>query len=241
MKLPFIIGLLFLFVTEVNAQAFRRSTHYLELGIMLGSTNYSGDVAGRDIELAETNIGYGFFARYHLNTQFFLKGQVYAGTISGDDKNIKRLAWRQFRFYSPIVEASLVAEWVPYAVEHVTVTGLHTYYFSPYIFAGVGGVTARPEPEYYGPPADRDRILLGPMPEEGERKRYFFPTVPIGFGMRFNYHERLTFGIEGGWRPVFSDILDGIRKNGNPDENDWYYFFGITAAYFINEPWKPLP
>ena len=54
--------------------------------------------------------------------------------------------------------------------------------------------------------------------------------------MRADIFERLVIGLEGGWRPVFSDDLDGIRRNGNPGKGDWYYFAGVTVSFILSDP-----
>lgn len=217
----------------------KSSSHYMELGMMLGATQYSGDVAEKDIELAQTEVGFGFYYRYHIKKQFFFKGQVYFGYISGDDANSPDLKERKFKFYSPLWEVAGVVEYAPLAQERVSKTGINNYFFSPYVFAGIGGAFTRAEPEYYGSVANYDKYLKTPLPEENIVRRSFF-TVPVGAGVRFDYSERLVFGAEGGFRPVFSDKLDGISINGNPDKNDWYYFVGITASFVINQPYRPF-
>ncbi len=229
------------FVTVHAQYRYKRNTHYLEAGIMLGGTQYSGDLAESDWEVSETKFGFGGFVRYHIFKDVMVRGQLYAGYIAGDDKNSPDLKERKFRFFSPIYEGSLVMEYVPFALEHVTKTGMHNAYFSPFIFGGVGYTAAtRIEVEYYGPEDQADKWIKEPFPEQGLSKKNFL-TVPFGFGMRFDYFERFTFGLEIGWRPAFSDDLDGVSVNGNPELNDWYHFFGLTASYFINQPWKPLP
>jgi len=232
------------FPLVANAQFFykaqyKRYQHYMELGLMLGATNYSGDVAERDIELKQTDLGFGAFFRYHISQKIHVKAQYYSGSISGDDVNSPVLNGRKFRFYTRIHEIAVVGEWIPLALEHVTLTGIHNFYVSPYFFIGIGAANSKPEPEYYGLASDRAKYLRTSLPENNIVNRYFI-SMPIGMGIRFDYSERLTFGIEGGWRPVYNDNLDGISINGNPKKGDWYYFMGITASYFINEPWRPL-
>jgi len=217
----------------------RKSSHYMELGMMLGATQYSGDLAERDLELSQTEVGFGFFYRYHIHEQFFAKGQVYFGYISGDDANSPDLFERKFSFFSPLWEVAAVVEYAPLAKERVTKTGINNFFLSPYLFAGIGGAFTRAEPEYYGSIADADKYLKTPLPEEDIIRRSFF-TFPMGAGIRYDYSERFVFGAEGGFRPVFSDKLDGISINGNPDKNDWYYFVGITASFVINQPYRPF-
>jgi hypothetical protein len=243
---PLFLILLPIFLLPFAAQAqflypkkFHRYEHYKEIGLMLGATNYSGDIAQRDIELNQTQFGFGAFFRYHVTQKIHVKAQFYSGAISGDDRNSPTLSPRKFRFYTRIHEIAVIGEWVPLALEHVTLTGIHNFYVSPYAFFGIGAAHTKPEPEYYGQQSDRSKYLRTPLPENNKVSRYFL-SMPFGLGIRFDYAERLTFGIEGGWRPVFNDNLDGIRINGNPKKGDLYYFMGITASYFINEPWKPL-
>ncbi|MBU6342669.1 MAG: hypothetical protein KGS48_14335 [Bacteroidetes bacterium] len=222
-----------------RAQPFHRYLHYKEMGIMLGATNYSGDIAERDIEINQTKLGFGFFFRYHITQKLHVKAQFYSGAISGDDANSPTLNVRKFRFYGRINELTAIGEWVPLALEHVTITGIHNYYVSPFVFFGVGVAHSKPEAEYYGPASNRNLYLRTPLPENNIENRYFLST-PIGAGVRIDHSERLTFSVEGGWRPVYHDSLDGIKINGNPKKGDWYYFMGITASYYFNEPWRPF-
>ncbi|MCC6413906.1 MAG: hypothetical protein IT270_19815 [Saprospiraceae bacterium] len=215
------------------------NNHYMELGMMLGATQYSGDLAESDIELSQTEVGFGFFYRFHIRKQFFAKAQVYFGYISGDDANSPDLYERKFRFFSPLWEAAAVLEYAPLAKERVTKTGINNFFLSPYVFAGIGGAFTRAEPEYYGTVANSNNYLKTSLPEADIVRRSFC-TIPVGAGLRFDYSERLVFGAEGGFRPVFSDKLDGISINGNPDKNDWYYFVGITASFVINQPYRPF-
>jgi hypothetical protein len=55
-------------------------------------------------------------------------------------------------------------------------------------------------------------------------------------GVRADILDRLVLGAEFGWRPVFSDDIDGIRQNGNPAKGDWYYFTGLTISFILSDP-----
>ena len=62
----------------------------------------------------------------------------------------------------------------------------------------------------------------------------FQDVAQVGAGVRADISEFFVIGLEVGWRPVFSDDLDGVRYNGNPESGDWYYFAGLTTSFIIS-------
>lgn len=227
--------LLGLLATSLHAQYRRGGTeHYAELGFLFGLTNYSGDLAEAHVEMKETRPGFGAFVRYHFSPTFAIKGQVYSGYVTGDDNNstnIKRVR-RSLKFATSIFEYGAVAEYHFFAPERLNGAGTHNFHVNPYLFAGVGGAVTDAKAEYYGPEDLRDFYLKAPLPEAGLQSHFF--STPVGFGVEMDVYDRIILGAELGWRPVFSDDLDGIKRNGNPDKKDWYYFAGFTIAYILS-------
>jgi hypothetical protein len=84
-------------------------------GIVFGTTNYSGDLAAKNVQVSETHLGYGAFARYFFSTRFAMKVQLLAGAISGDDAHAKDpdVKMRSFRFGADILELAAIGEWYP--------------------------------------------------------------------------------------------------------------------------------
>lgn len=210
------------------------SYSYFEVGFLFGLTNYSGDIASSAIELSETQPGYGVYFRYHFSKNFSAKAHVYSGSISGDDSHSKTLKERSFRFSTSIVELGGVVEWKLFGRERYSSTGIHNFFITPYVFAGLGLSLADPKAEYYGDPALSEQYLRVPLPEENLKNKFLL--VPMGIGLRADVMDRLVIGLEGGWRPVFSDDLDGIHSNGNPGKGDWYYFAGVTVSFILSDP-----
>jgi OmpA-OmpF porin, OOP family len=227
MKYNFIL-ILFLFASTIPVIAQKSITGTIEGGIMFGATNYSGDVAEKRVELVETRPGFGVFARYHFTKSFSIKAHVYSGSITGDDKNTIN-AKRKYKFGTSIFEGAVVGEWTLFPKDRLTNTGVFKPIFEPYLFAGIGFTRADPKAEYYGTTPNTD--LKVPLPEDNIKTRYLL--APIGAGIRLTLSERFVLGLEGGLRPVFSDDLDGMRMNGNPGSNDWYYFTGLTASIIL--------
>jgi hypothetical protein len=224
--------LLFILLVPAVALAQRKETrNFLEVGAMLGLTSYSGDLVTGPVELNETQLGYGIFGRYHFTNKISAKVHVYSGSITGDDANSKSLQTRSIRFSTSILELGAVGEYKFLGRDRISETGLHVFHFTPYVFAGAAFVIADPEAEYYGPPERAPEL-----PEPGLTKNFI--STPVGIGLRVDYADRYILGAEGGWRPVYNDGLDGVSINGNPDNNDWYYFLGLTFSFVVNNPRK---
>jgi len=221
-----------LLLISLNLQAQKKSKdQYLECGFLFGLTNYSGDVAEKRVELSETQPGYGVFIRYNLAPKFAIKAHVYTGAIRGDDKNSPVLYDRKFKFSTNIVETAAILEFNFLGKPRFSKTGLRNLNFSPYVFIGGGITFLVADAQYYGPPEKRNDYLKVPFPEDDLPKRLFI--LPTGVGLKVNMLERFVLGLDVGWRPVFSDGLDGVKINGNPNQSDWYYFFGITTSFII--------
>jgi hypothetical protein len=228
MRLIILFISFFICVHSISAQKDRNSIW--EAGMMFGATGYSGDVSEKTITLNQVQPGYGFFLRHYFNKNFALKAHVYSGSISGDDKGTSRAA-RSYRFGSSIFEGALVGEYVFFGKDRISKTGIFRPRLNPYVFGGVGFTKSDAKAEYYGPDNMKNFYLKVPLPEEGLKSRFLL--VPVGAGVRAELLEWLVIGVEGGVRPVFSDDLDGMKINGDPGDNDWYYFGGITVSVLI--------
>lgn len=225
--LPFVLALF-----TLNSLSAQRSS-YFETGFLFGLTNYSGDMSQSIVEIGETQPGYGLYFRYHFSSHFSAKAHIYSGSISGDDANSSTLKNRKMRFSSSIIEFGAVGEWMLLGRERYSNTGIHNFFITPYVFGGLGLTYADAKAEYYGEPNSEFAPEYS-LPEEGLRNKFLL--APLGVGLRADVLERLVIGLEGGWRPVFSDDLDGVRRNGNPSKGDWYYFGGITISFILSDP-----
>ena len=210
--------------------------NYLEVGFLFGLTSYSGDLTVKTVDIDGIHPGYGAYLRYHFNNHFSTRFHLYSGTISGDDSKFIPKYVRKIRFSSSIVEMGLVGEWFIIGHARFSNTGIHRPSVSPYLFAGIGATFTSAEAEYYGPADQRNERLRVPFPEDGLDNKFIL--APTGVGLRADILERLVLGIEVGFRPVFSDDLDGIRYNSYSSKGDWYYFGGLTVSFVMGSPNK---
>ena len=105
--------------------------------------------------------------------------------------------------------------------------------FTPYLFAGLG--------------------LFGISGDVQKTEEYsnVQASIPFGAGVKYIYNPKWYISLEFGIRKTFFDYLDNISagdprdKNyqyGNPNDNDNYYFLGITLTRtFYNIPCPTNP
>lgn len=111
-----------------------------------------------------------------------------------------------------VIEEKYNSTWSPYAY-----TGAGVSYFSPTVDGLVGaegGIAPELLDGYYS------KIHL---------------TVPAGIGLRWDFAKQFAVGIEGGIRYAFSDYIDGISDSRDPQNNDWYYVYGINFRFKLGK------
>jgi opacity protein-like surface antigen len=184
----------------------------VEVGILLGQTNYVGDMT--ESRFQEMNFAAGLMLRYNPNYNFSLRGNIFYGKISGADKNFsnEELRKRNLDFTSPLLELSGQLEWNILGFDALGTKGKKG--FSPYVFAGLGIFKFNPKTKLNG-----NWVELQPLGTEGQgttplqaRKKYALTQVslPFGMGIKFRLAPRFVVGIEYGMRFTFTDYLDDV-------------------------------
>lgn len=206
---PYLIVFLLALSTTVNAQKW-------EAGIMLGASNYSGDLSHQPIVLEETNFAYGVLLRYNWTSKYTLKANFYNGQISGSDANAdsERLRNRNLHFKSHVWDFSAQVE---YNILGFDITSKHER-FSPYIFAGISVFNFDPQAEIEID-GEMEWVRLQPLGTEGQgttryndREKYALTqiAIPFGFGVKQAIGKHWVIGAEFGWRKTFTDYLDDV-------------------------------
>lgn len=225
---------IFFAVAFIFLNFFSTAQNY-EFGIFAGTSNYQGDLADGIYVWKETQPAGGLLIRYSPLNYLSFKMAFTAGKLLGNDKNSKNADIRD-RGYS---FTSNIREFAAFTELHLPRFGSSTYgifkaRFSPFVFIGVGITTLNGEPK-----APKDAVPY-PFPEFNAQKKFI--CMPFGGGVKLRFAESFATSVEWGTRTVFSDYLDGISKNGNPNANDWYMFGGITLTYYIdggdNNPYR---
>lgn len=236
-----------------------------EIGVVFGTSNYSGDLSERRVEPLESNMANGIYVRKKMSDHFGLKMQFARLVISGDDANSTEesgLWQRNLSFRSDVYEIGAIVEWMPLKMKSEETQ------FLPYFFTGLAGFYFNPQAEMNG------RIYnLQHYQTEGVDYSLYQIAIPFGAGMKMNLRNRGSLGLEFGWRKTFTDYLDDVSDSyrqdlrqldnnlaaqlsyrgtegnvgdapnypnggtprGNPKKKDWYVMFGLTLGINIGQ------
>lgn len=222
MKLKYLLFVLFLLPVCLSSQ------EKLEAGLFLGESSYGGDLVEPNIFFGKgTNLGFGLLGRYHISESFALRGNLFFGKMTGDDRNYADdlfRAERNINFESPLTEISILAEFEPFGKKRYQEDGTFKKILSPYFFIGLGAGFINPETDY------SKSNVNGVTEDQNADVSNTQITIPLGAGLRYDLSQKVNIGLELGLRPTFTDYLDGVSMAGNPDRNDWYLFGGLVLT-----------
>lgn len=206
-----------------------------DIGIWGGTSSYWGDV--REVPpIQGFNFNLGGYFRYNFNKRVAMRMMFLTGKFAADGI-IEDVPWT---FNKNVQDFTIQAEinYLKY------VLGEKKTPFTPYITAGLG-VMYFP---YQIDPAE----LAAVNPEHTKgiaviEESVMTPSIPLGFGVKFNLGMRLGFGIEYQVRKILSDKLDDLDDPlafRNDDDvlitytdlvhnNDWPGYLGVHLTYKI--------
>ena len=139
---------------------------------------------------------------------------------------------RNFNFRTPVTEVS--------ALLVRNITGLipneaGIINFSPYVFAGLSYSFLKIKRDWnnfdYSHFAGEEAVLNGLNEDINHKIPNGVFSIPIGFGVRYGITEKLSFTLEGTYRILDTDYLDGFSKAANPDKNDHYHTLMAGLIY----------
>jgi OmpA-OmpF porin, OOP family len=216
---------------ELTQKEFDRIKHkQWEIGLLAGSSVYTGDVHCEKFFLKAVNPGGGLYARYYFNDNISSRLNFQYAKITGNDSNYgSDHTGRNFNFTSGIFDANVTLEWEPFGHRRYRGTALDFHrILSPYVNLGVGGLYSKPKVNFNeaNTNANAANIALDQL-----NKNYFHLVVPFGGGIRYDLTNRITLGAEGDFRMTFNDYVDGVSYAGNSKRNDWYYTANLLLGY----------
>jgi len=191
---------------------------FWEVGVMLGGSAYDGDLTPGLIDMKQINPAGGVIVRANISKYVTIKGNVYDGTISGDDKdatNPKNLN-RNLSFTSNILDIGINCE---YNLTGFVANDRHNS-TSPYLFAGLAVFSF--DPRAYDNVSGQ-WVRLQPLGTEGQNtaryndnghNKYALTqiSIPFGIGLKHNFSRNWNLGLEFGLRKTFTDYLDDVSN-----------------------------
>jgi len=197
-----LIGSLFFIYSFQVAQ-----TQNLHVGLRAGFSNYQGDLQDKRLSFRQSRAALSLGLRYDLSSRFITRGFVSFAKLAAADSNNRNtsLQARNLSFQTNIWEGELGIQY--------QIRDLNDYWWTPYVFAGVGFFHYKP----YAYDNLDNKVFLQPLSTEGQGfvagekpyKLYQF-AIPVGVGAEYALNEDMRVGLEVGYRFVFSDYLDDV-------------------------------
>jgi hypothetical protein len=201
-----------------------------EVGISVGPMNSLTDIGGRrgngprglkDLNLKNTSLSGGAFARVVYKNAFAIRVEANVGRVKGSDSvlaDVKSSAFdrynRNLSFRSNIFEVNVLGELYPLTLFGTQGSVYYPGVISPYVVLGVGLFHFNPQAKL-----NSKWIDLQPLRTEGEgfaeypdRKVYHRTqlSIPLGFGGRYQASEKINLSMEFLFRKLFTDYLDDV-------------------------------
>jgi hypothetical protein len=204
---------LFLFVVLF---AFEGRPQVSEVGLCGGVSFYMGDLNPKGVFMGSRPAG-GLIYRYNINPRFAFKAVALFGSLQAEDAKTGTPE-RNLSFRSPLSELSAQME----------LNFLRLYnekganFFTPYIYLGVGIFSFNPQTSFGGkwydlqPLGTEGQGLKGTDPVTGVNYDNIKPykltnfAIPFGLGVRFNFLQYYSAGLEWGFRKTFTDYIDDV-------------------------------
>lgn len=179
-----------------------------EIGLLLGGSNYFGDLAP-EIKLKETKFSAGVFFKQNHNKFFSSRYQFAYARIAASDKNFRANEYRNLSFFSNIFELGYNAEYnfVPFGMNVLEKNS------STFVFAGFNMFFFNPKTRLL----NGDKVALRDFGTEGQvldsKRKYSLiqPSVTLGLGYKVNISDKWVLGTELGFRKTFTDYLDDTK------------------------------
>ena len=204
-----------------------------EVGYTLGGMNYIGDLNNQSM-LGRPHLAMGGFYRLNFDERWSLRFDIdYGHVYGGDPDYIER---RNLSFKSFIFEGSMRVEFnfFPFSMRD------DHFFWTPYIFGGVGFFAFNPKGRYTDPLSDESQwVDLQPLNTEGQgtplapdRKVYTLKQLSMPFGVGVKYHpsKSLTLSAEYGFRKTWTDYIDDVSTTYVDNHELEYYSGAVSAA-----------
>lgn len=184
------------------------SAQYSEAGILLGVSNYKGELSEHLFNKDFIHFAIGGFYRHNWNRHWSYQLELNYGRISGDDALAQNgyERNRNLSFYSDLLEFSPLIEFNFFPYE----TGNSEFPFTPYLFTGLSVFHFNPKTELNGTVYE-----LQPLGTEGQGLdgsdlyNRIAMALPIGGGIKINLGH-FGLGLEVGARRAYTDYLDDV-------------------------------
>jgi len=231
MKYIKIAMLTFLFSTTLQAQFFNEIKSLDEFGIFIGGVNYIGDI-GRETYIAPNNLAIGLIYRRKINARISFRTTAGYYKIKDDDSKSSNETRniRGAEFTNEIKELAIGLELNLWKYDHEDARKKYTpYLVTELAFISYNVVNSEISKEVYN---YNKKISI---------------IIPLGLGIKSKIAKNTSLAFEARAQYTFVDDLDYNNTKikslqfGNPDNNDWYFFTGVSISHSFGRTRCVLP
>lgn len=212
-----------------------------EVGIGIGGANYTGELAP-NYRILNNQPALTAFYRRDMSSAITLRAglmgshrivddNTFADAVYEEDRPYHE--WRNAELRLSLLELSAVME---YNFLDYRSRGVRPR-LSPYLFAGVAGLLYNHKLTSENPAVNEKNYDTG-----------LTVAIPFGVGVKYALSRHWNLGLEFGARKLFTDKLDALAEDfgdeayvANPNDNDWYYYNGISISYTFYRTNCPSP
>jgi hypothetical protein len=226
----YVATLFFVVILVVSNRPIKAQT--FEIGAAAGGAGYLGDL-NQNNPLKISGISAGAFVKMNLDRNWVLGAHYYYGQIRGNDANSSNEYFkkRNLNFLTPLNEVTIQVDFN--FLDYFSGGGFKT--FTPYIYAGLGGVIFNPKATY-----GDETYALRFYATEGQTKAYknFTVSIPYGAGFKMRLKDAWGLTTNVGYRSVNTDYLDDVSKN-YPGPGAWDGRKNEQESYLLSDPTDP--
>ncbi len=184
---------------------------YGELGLLLGTTNYLGDLVPPRQFFLGTNPSIGASFQFNFSDRLSVRTHILYGQLSGNDYNSTFDSGRKQRnldFTTNLLEFAILGQ-----LNLLPFHPKRTYRpITPYGFVGVAVFHFNPYTTYQG-----EQVFLQPLGTNAQgiagypaKYALWEISIPAGLGVKFCLTNRINLTVEFGIRKTFTDYLDDV-------------------------------
>ncbi|HJS53728.1 MAG TPA: DUF6089 family protein [Chitinophagaceae bacterium] len=207
-----------------------------EIGVHGGVFVYQGDLTPNDIGAFNTmKPGFGISGARNLDGRYAVRLQLLQGWLKGDDATYENPAWRRqrnFNFKTPVTELSLL---LARNIIRLKPNDAGIINFVPYVFGGISYSFLNIKRDWseldYNHFAGETAIIDGLNDDINHSLSKGIFSIPLGVGVRYGISQKISFTLEGTYRIINTDYLDGFSHAANPDMNDHYHTLMAGLIY----------
>ncbi len=199
-KIIIFLSIAFIFNKTANAQQ-----PVPEIGIVGGGAGYIGDL-NQDNLLKLSGTSLGAYVKVSFNPFLSFGLHFTRAAVKADDATATNAYFRDrnLNFASPINELSFIIDYNFFDLYSIE----SKKKFSPYIFAGIGGILFEPTVTHAGTTIDKVRRLN--TEAQALSYKHYTLTIPFGVGVKYKVKNNWSVFSQIGYRTANTDFLDDV-------------------------------